>query len=200
VADLVTASVAARGLSAREWRTIRLGLAVLAVAAATVWLVLPFARRWGAREALIESKAERLARVTALVAAEPALRSAVALRESRPVPVGQQLLQGRTPALAASALQTLVQGYADQSHVTVSQLDVAGAPDTTGGALPTIPATLTAVGDIHGVTELLSLLQHGARLLEVREVSVTANPSLRAPQPLLQLSVTLRAPYVSDAP
>jgi hypothetical protein len=199
VADVVSSPVR-RGLSARERRTVRAGVAVLLCAMAAVYVVLPLARRWSAREALIETKAERLARVRALVAAEPALRAAVALRESRPVPVGRQLLQGRTPALAASALQTLVQGYADQSRVTVSQLDVAGAPDTTAGALPTIPATLTAVGDIHGVSELLALLQNGARLLEIREVTVTANPSLRAPQPLLQLSVSLRAPYVSGAP
>lgn len=189
-----------RPLSARERRIVRAGAALVLLAAAVVYVALPFARRWSAREAVIASKVERLARMRTLVASEPALRSAVALRESRPAPVGQQLLQGRTPALAASALQSLVQGYADQSRVTVSQLDVAGAPDSSAGALPTVPATLIAVGDIHGVTELLALLQHGARLLEIREVTVTANPSLRAPQPLLQLSVSLRAPYVSAAP
>ena len=184
----------AQGLSARERRTVILGAIVSAVALATAYGVVPFVRRWQAREELIASERDRLARLGSLVRHEAELRERVQAR-SRALDAGsQRLLSGRTPALAASALQSLIQGYADQSQVTVSRLDVAGAPDTTGGPLPAIPATVSAIGDIYGITDMLSLLQHGPRALEIVELMVRPNPALRGE--LLQMTVTLRGRYV----
>jgi hypothetical protein len=184
-----------RGISARERRTLVLGIALSASALTLAYGVIPFARRWQAREQVIATETERLARLRGLVSNEARLQE-LALARSASLESGQQrLVSGRTPALAASAMQSLLQDFADQSQVTVSRLDVAGEPEVTPGTLPMIPATVAAVGDIHGITNLLSLMQHGALLLDISELTVRPNPALRGE--LLQMTVKLHGAYVS---
>ena len=157
--------------------------------------ILPYARRWSAREDLIATRAEHVARLKWLAEHESELQRAVAERLSRTGSMERpRLLTGRSPALAASALQTLVQGYADESGVTVRELNVAGAPDSTSSAgSEAIPATVSAIGDVWGVSSFVSRLQHGTTLIDIREIGVSPNPALRGE--LLQLSLVLRAPY-----
>jgi type II secretion system (T2SS) protein M len=182
--------------SARERRTILIGLAVIAAALASVYGIRPLARHWLTRERTIATQQERLARLRGLVSSEARLREIVSERSTVLASGPQRLLSGRTPALAASALQSLIQGFADQSQVTVSRLDVAGAPVAETGSLPMIPANVSAIGDIYGITELLSLLQRGSLLLEITELSVRPNPALRGE--LLQLNVSLRGAYLGS--
>lgn len=183
-------------VSARERRTIILGLSVSLIALTIAYGAMPFVRRWQTHEEVIASKIEQLARLRGLVASESRLsnlvRDRAAVLESGP----QRLLSGRTPALAAATLQSLIQHFADQSRVTVSRLDVAGAPDGSDGVFPMIPATVSAVGDIYGITEMLSLLQHGSLLLEIKELGIRPNPALRGE--LLQMTVTLHGPYLGS--
>ncbi len=182
-------------VSARERRTLALGFAVSVAALALAYGVVPFARRWHAREDVIAAETDRLGRLRGLVASEDRLRSAVD-EGARSLASGRQrLLAGRTAALAASTLQAAIQQYADQSQVTVSRLDVAGAPDT-GADLPMIPATVAAIGDIHGIVELLGLLQNGPLSLEISELTVRPNPALRG-QPL-QMTLVLRGAYIGS--
>lgn len=173
-----------------------LGLAVSAVALAAAYGVVPFARRWQAREEVIAAETERLARLRGLVAGEARLRAAVAEREAALESGERRLLAGATPGLAASALQSHLRTMADDSQVTLSGLDVAGAPDTTGGALPMIPATVSAVGDIYGIADMLYLIEHGPLPLEIVELRVAPNPALRGN--LLQMTVTLRGRYLGE--
>ena len=187
-------SMFGRQVSPREQRTILIGAAVSLFALTLAYGVIPLARRWQAREEVIATKTEQLARLRGLVSGETQLREAVRLRAHTLQSGQQRLLSGRTPALAASALQSQLQGFANQSRVTVSRLDVAGEPETTGGALPMIPATVSAVGDIYGLTEMLSLIQHGPQLLEIVELTVRPNPALSGE--LLQMTVSLRAAYI----
>lgn len=192
-------SVFGRAISARERRTIIIAAAVSSVALILAYAVLPFARHWEAREEVIATELQRIARLRGLVANEARLRELVLERAAFLESGQQRLLAGRTPALAASALQSLLQDFADQSQMTVSQLDVAGAPEAMNGAdaaLPMIPATVSAIGDIYGVTDMLSLIQHGSLLLEIAELSVRPNPALRGD--LLQMTVTLRGAYVGS--
>ena len=71
---------------------------------------------------------------------------------------------------------------------------MAGAPDSTAsGGTEAIPATVSAIGDIWGVSNFVSRLQHGTTLIDIREIGVSPNPALRGD--LLQLSLVLRAPY-----
>ena len=188
-------SVQSPVLEPRERRTIAIAGAVLGFALLFAYGILPYARRWSAREDLIATRAEQVARLEWLAAHEPELRRAAAERIAR---AGNgdhpRLLTARSPALAASSLQTLVQGYADESGVTVRELNVAGAPDSASVAgAETIPATVSAIGDIWGVSSFVSRLQHGTTLIDVREIGVSPNPALRGE--LLQLSLVLRAPY-----
>jgi hypothetical protein len=182
-------------LEPRERRTIAISAAVLAAAVLFAYGILPYARRWSAREDLIATRAEQVARLRWLTEHDAELRQAVAERIARAGSSERpRLLAGRSPALAASALQTLVQGYADESGVTVRELNVAGAPDTASVAgNEAIPATVSAIGDIWGVSSFVSRLQHGTTLIDIREIAVSPNPALRGE--LLQLSLVLRAPY-----
>ncbi len=183
-------------ISARERRTVWIGLVVSLLGLTVAYGVVPFARHWQQREQQIAAEAERLARLRGLIAYETQLGDAVQARVGALEAGPQRLLSGRTPALAASALQGLLQDFADRSQVTISRLDVAGAPVTGNGPLPMIPASVSAIGDIYGVTDLLSLIQNGPRLLEITELSVRPNPALRGG--LLQVSLTLRGAFVGS--
>ncbi len=182
-------------LNARERRTVIAGIAVSAMALVIAFAAIPLARRWSEREALIASSVERLGRLSSLVARENELRAALATRERGAVG-GRSVVTGRTPALAAAALQSAIQSYALRSRVTVNRLDVAGAADTAGTILPMIPASLSAVGDVYGVSDFLSLIETGKPVVEIREMTIVSNSALRGG--LLQLALTLRAPSVIE--
>ncbi|MCI0433740.1 MAG: type II secretion system protein GspM [Gemmatimonadetes bacterium] len=180
-------------LSTRERRTITIGAIVSIAALLFAYAVLPIARRWQAREGLIAVEADRLARLRGLVAAEPDLEFAVAARTAALESGSARLLEGRTAALAASSLQMLLQDIANGSRVVVSRLDVAGAPDPADAGSPMIPATVSAIGDIYGITEMLSAIQLGPRLLEVTELTIRPNPALRGD--LMQVTVKVNAAW-----
>src|SRR6185503_17688237 len=67
-------------LEPRERRTIAIASAVLGVAVLVAYGILPFARRWNAREELIATRAEQVARLEWLAEHEPELRRATADR------------------------------------------------------------------------------------------------------------------------
>jgi hypothetical protein len=181
-------------LSARERRTVAFGVAVSVLATMFVYGFLPMGRRWQEREVRIAIESARLGELRGLLASEALLEDAVAERARLLDAEPRRLLAGRTPALAAAGLQSTLQAYADRSFVTVSRLDVAGAPDSAEGTLPVIPATLSAVGDLYGVIDLLTLIQSASLLIEIEELSVRPNPALRGE--LLQVTLTLRVPYL----
>jgi hypothetical protein len=183
-------------LSTRERRTIALGAIIFLTGLIVAFGVLPFVRHWQERESVVAAQSQRLSRLRGLVFGEAELRRVVRARTAALESGQQRLLSGRTPALAASSLQGLIQSFADQSQVTVSRLDVAGAPETKEGALPMIPATVSAIGDIYGITEMLALIQHGPQLLEIVDLTVRPNPALRGE--LLQMTVTLRGAYLGE--
>jgi hypothetical protein len=107
-------------------------------------------------------------------------------------------VRASTAALAAGVLQGVLQRYADESQLSVSELNVSGEPDTTAVPLAALPATLIALGDVYGVADLLARVQHGSTLLDVREMTVQVNPARRANGggELLQLTLVVRAPFV----
>lgn len=185
-----------RGLDARDRRAIATGATLVALVAVVVLGVLPFMRRWTEREAVIGATRERLARLTAIAGHEADLAAHTQSLDERLEAAGVRLVRARTPALASSVLQSLIQQFARDSRVSVTRLDVAGAPGTAAAAALTVPATISALGDIYGITEFLRRLQHGPKLLEITDVGIAPNPTLRGN--LLQLSVTLRAPIASE--
>jgi len=177
----------------RERRTIAIGATVVAVAyVVTAWL-LPGAARWRDREAMIDALRRQRAQLVALAERREGLEQGWRARQAAAEALPVRLVRGRTPALAAAALQEVLQEYATASRISVTRLDVASAPDS-AGSIPSLPATVAATGDIYGLADFLSRVEHGRALLQVTEAAISPNPSLRGE--LLQLAVTVRAPFV----
>ncbi len=165
----------------------------LALLVALVATLLPASDRWREREDAIAARRARLSRIRDLAASETGLRSAAASVSLDDAP---RALGGRTPALAAAELQTLLQQYAEKSRVTVTRLDVTNTAQTADSAtsVPLIPATLSAIGDIHGVAQLLDEINRGPRVLDVTDLSIVQNAVFKGG--LLQFTVSVRGPWI----
>jgi type II secretory pathway component PulM len=192
-------SLSADGITARDRRTLIWG-AVAVTCVLMLYLLIPFVRQWSERESLISARRGELARLRGVTGAESMLRNAVNARSARAAEYPQRPVSAGTAALAAGVLQGVLQRYADESQLSVSELNVAGEPDSTAVPLAALPATLIALGDVYGVADLLSRVQHGSTLLEVRELTVQVNPARRAEGggELLQVTLVVRAPFVIE--
>ncbi len=192
-------SLSADGLSARDRRTLRWGMVAVACVCLLA-LAIPTLRRWSDRESLIAARRGELARLKGMTAAESMLRTAVDARMARAAEYPQRPLSAATAALASGVMQGVLQRYADESQLSVSELNVSGEPDSTAVPLAALPATLIALGDVYGVADLLTRIQTGSTLLEIRELTVQVNPSRRAEGggELLQVTLTVRAPFVIE--
>lgn len=188
-----------RRLSARERRVVAGGAVVSTLALLGVWVILPFARRWQDREAAIAGQEIRLSQLRMLVNSQTAVRQAVAERQRARTAVHRHLLTGSTPALAASNLQALLQGYADSSRVSLDRIDLVAEPGAAGDhGLPAIPVRLSGQGDVYGLTSLLNRLQFGEKLLVIDELSVNAGGVAGSKPDLLVFSVRLHGAYSSE--
>lgn len=193
----------------------------LAVLALVAWFgAVPFAKAWHAREQQIASARTRLAQLSAVVnnraAVDQQASATEALLESRPT----RVLHARSEALAASALQSLVQEMADAGNLSVTRLDVtrldartadvsvpnparstgvrssADTGSTTAVRASNLPVTISANGDIVGVASLLQHIRSGRQLLVVDKLSLQVNSALRGAPDVLQLTMTLHAPVI----
>lgn len=191
--------LSADGLSARDRRTLTWGAGAVACVLLLA-LLIPVVKRWGDRESLIAARRGELARLHGVQGAESMLRTAVDARAARAAEYPQRPVAAATAALAAGVLQGVLQRYADDSQLSVSELNVSGEPDSTSVPLAALPATLIALGDVFGIADLLSRVQNGTTLLDVRELTVQINPARRAEGggELLQLTLTVRAPFVIE--
>jgi len=183
-------------LSRRERRTVAIGAVISVAALILTYGVIPLAQRWSLREERIDAAADRVARLRYLIGHEDDLRKEVSTHDGA-ASGGGRILTGRTTALAASALQSAIRNYASQSGMTINRLDAAGEPDTTSSVLPMIPASLSAVGDIYGLSDFLSLMQHGSPVIEIRDLTIVSSSALR--EGLLQVSLSLRAPATRES-
>jgi len=139
-----------------------------------VLLVLPLAHRWAVREAAYTASREQWLRLAALVASTDRLQRALDERKRAHAAGEARLVTGATPALAASALQGLLQRYADESSVQLNRVDVASQPRAGQSGLLAIPVQLQCQGDIYGLVDFLSRLEQGEKLLAVDELSLNA--------------------------
>jgi type II secretory pathway component PulM len=184
-----------RDLSTRERRTVRAGAAVAAVALLTAFVVLPVARHWSTQRSALGVARDRVQRLQGLIRDSAALAAEATAREETRVRAAVRVIRARTPALAASTLQSLLQELATRSRVSITQLNVAAVGDS-AGVVPTVPASLSAVTDIYGVADFLTRLRQGNTLLDVREIHVSSTSGLRGD--LLQLALTIHAPYLVE--
>lgn len=184
-----------RRLSRRERRIVAAGAVISVLALLTAWVAVPFVRRWQDREATIAAKEIQLGQLRALVEGEAATQKALFARQRTRPALWERLVTGATPALAASSVQSLLQDYADRSRVTLDRVDVVAEPGAASNeSLPAIPVRLSGQGDIYGLADLLTNLQHGGKLLVVDELRVTSGNPGYAPD-VLSFSVQLHGAY-----
>jgi len=163
-----------RRLNPRERRMVLGGVLVSASALVIVLLGLPFAHHWAVREAAYTASREQWLRFAALTGNTDGLRRALVERKLAHAPDEARLVTGATPALAASSLQGLLQRYADESSVQLNRVDVASQPRPDQSSLLAIPVQLQCQGDIYGLVDFLSRLEHSEKLLALDELSVNA--------------------------
>jgi type II secretory pathway component PulM len=161
-----------RRLKPRERRVVAAGAIVSAVALAVVGIVLPFAHHWSEREAAYATSYAQWSRLAALTANSGRLQRAATALETASAADTSRLVSGDTPALAASALQGIVQRYASQSGVQLERVDVAAEAKPDKPGLLAIPVQLQARGDIYGLVAFLGRVQHGDKLLVVDELAL----------------------------
>ena len=163
-----------RRLNPRERRVVLGGALVSATALVLVLFGLPFAHRWAAREVAYTASREQWLRFAALTANTDRLRRTLDERKRAHAANQARLVTGATPALAASALQGLLQRYADESSVLLNRVDVASQPRSDQSGLLAIPVQLQGQGDIYGLVDFLDRLERGERLLALDELSLNA--------------------------
>ncbi|HEX4628196.1 MAG TPA: type II secretion system protein GspM [Gemmatimonadales bacterium] len=196
-------------LKPRERRVVLGGAFISATVLLVVFVGLPLAHRWAQREATYDASREQWQRLTTLAANGDRLQRALQHETVRLTRADGRLLTGATPALAASALQGLLQRYADESAVQLNRVDVASQAraDQPGPGLLAVPAQLQAQGDIYGLVDFLYRLEHGEKLLPVDELSVTTGYGVgfgigggvsKAPQ-VLAWSLRLHGLYRAEA-
>ena len=189
-------SASFRSRSRRERLVLVAGAAVSIVIVLATLVVLPFADRWSAREDQIALRRDETSRLRALIANEPQIQSALREAEAAHAALRARLVRGATPALAASDLQAVVQGYAAQNAVNVDRIDVVGQVAADSGPAM-VPARISAQGDLYGLTGFLGDLQQGGKLLVIDELSVNAGARRADGTEPLNLSIGLRAPWLA---
>ncbi|MGQ0643106.1 MAG: type II secretion system protein GspM [Gemmatimonadaceae bacterium] len=182
-----------RPIEPRERRTLVVAALVSVAALLAAYAVVPYARRWTAREESIASKREQLARLHWLARSEARLTRTAEERERTLDAAPRRLIVGESASLATAELQRAVQEMAEASQLQVQQLDVAGANADAPSDAAHVGARLSAVGDVIGLAALLERITRGAPFAELQELDVQPNP-LRGD--LLTINVAIRAPWV----
>ena len=172
---------------------ITISIVVLLLGLVGVFVAKPFVSNWRAREAKIELAQHQLNRLSEAKWNFPTMNVEIAEREASLSLQPTRILRAKSRTLAASALQSMVQDMADASHVTVTRLDVA---NVAGGA--DLPLTLSANGDIYGLTDLLKQLGSGRYMVDVDKLQVQVNSALRGAPDVLQMTLSLRAPVIVE--
>lgn len=170
-------------LAPRDQRTLRIGATVIVTLVALARGV-PALQQWAreARSAAVSTSAD-LARATARVRLRRALGDSLAARNRRFLALAPALLSGDTPASAGATLAGLVSGAAAAAGVRLGavQIHAPRADAAQRDAFTRIIAETDATGDVHGLAQLLALLERGPILLAVRTFAVTqAEPAAPA--------------------
>jgi hypothetical protein len=180
-------------VSARERRVVVWGAGIVLSALLVVRGVVPYAQRWTLRETQLSAARDRAGQLAGLEQATPQLQQAATIAERELSGAPRRVLHARSTALAASALQALLQEAVDGAGMIVSRVDV--SPDDADGQ---VSASLSVVGDVHGMATLLATLERGPRVLFVERLTVVQNSALRGAPDVLQVTLGVRAPVVIE--
>lgn len=119
---------------------------------------------------LIPTREAVLERRRLLVAQRPGLTAEIAQVNASIEALAPRWLKGPTPPLAASELQTLVKGLADQAGAEMRSERILPLVDR--GGLQEIPIEITVASGLREAVRLLYDLEHTAKILTVQDVKV----------------------------
>lgn len=183
-----------RPVAAGDRRVITGALTVLLLAILLSYGVVPAVRQWRERAQHIDNARERIAALRGLLEQAPALDSAATHEERLLAGSPRRALHAASPALAANALQALLQDAGEGAGMVVTRVDVSSVLDSTGAT----GGTLAAYGDIRGVATLLHTLTMGPRVVSPTSLTVQQNSALRGAPDVVQVVVGVKAPVVID--
>ena len=159
-------------LSPRDRRVLAIGAITVAVLVAgskgmPAWLSWVRDTRAEAAELAREA-----ARARSSVTTSGGLRDSLSARRARLGELAPSIIEGDTPAVAAGALLELLSNAAEESNVRLGSVQL--RTDTTSRAtFSRVGVRADFTGDIIGVASMLYLLEGGAELLSIRELSIT---------------------------
>jgi len=156
--------------SKRERSLIALAVIVGAGLLAYVYGLEPLQewKRGGAE--MIPTREAMLERRRLLVAQGPTLTAEIEKVNGQVEAMSPRWLQGPTPPLAASELQTLVKGLAEQAGAEVRSERILPLVDRAG--LQEVPIEITVASGLREAVRLLYDLEHTTKILTVQDVKV----------------------------
>ena len=182
-----------RALS-RERRVVMGGILVLALSLLVTYGVLPAVTRWRDREMQLDRVRSQVALLKGMQQHASQLEAAALSEEVLLAGGARRVIHARSSALGASALQTLLQDAADASGMVVDRVDVGSQPTGDGD----LRATISAYGDIYGLSALLAQLASAPRIAAVERLTVHINSALRGAPDVLRVTLEVRAPMVME--
>lgn len=183
-------------VKARERRVVIGGAMVIVMALLFARLVTPQWQAWQQREARVAAATSRLSQLQGLVRDREQLERSANEAERALAGAPRRVLHAQSVTLAASAVQSLLQDAVDGAGMVVNRVEVSSTPDSTGA----LEGSLSAYGDIHGLSALLHTLNHGPRVATIERMVVQQNSALRGAPNVLQVQLTVRTPVLIDTP
>ena len=119
---------------------------------------------------LIPTREAVLERRRLLVAQRASIATEIEKSNKRIEAVSARWLKGPTPPLAASELQTLIKGLAEQASVEVRSERILPLVDRSG--LQEVPIEITVASGLRETVRLLYDLQHTTKILTLQDVKV----------------------------
>ena len=119
---------------------------------------------------LIPTREAVLERRRLLVAQRPTITTELEKANKRIEAMAPRWLKGPTPPLAASELQTLIKGLADQAGAEVRSERI--LPLVERGGLQEVPIEITVASGLREAVRLLYDLEHTTKILTVQDVKV----------------------------
>jgi hypothetical protein len=157
-------------INTRERRLIGLAVLIGAAVLAYVYFVEPLQEWRQAGADLIPTREALLERRRLIVAQRPALTAEIEKVNQRLEARAPRWLQGPTPPLAASELQTMVKDLALKAGAEVRSERILPLVDR--GGLQEVPIEITVAAGLRETVKLLYDLEHTTKLLTVQDVKV----------------------------
>lgn len=158
-------------MTGREQRLLVLGASLLAVSV-VVTRIAPAGMRYS-QSAVEQSRARagQAARAAMMIQSLPTLRDSLGGVAASLVAAAPLLMEGRTPADAATSLSVWITLASERERLRIRQLE--SQPDSGRGAIRPVTVRAQLEGDIAGIGGFLRHVEAGAPLLSVREFSLT---------------------------